>query len=96
MLLGDRVFGALGQPMPVWYQTNVNDNKMVVLFGAFFVLNGLINSCMSTGAFEVSLDNTLVWSKLNTGIPPAGNPNWGHFMDKLEATYRAMSVKNEL
>ena len=90
VLLGDRIFDAMGIPMPPWYQANINDNKIVVLFGAFFVLNGLINSCMSTGAFEITLDDTLIWSKLNTGIPPAGNPNFGHFMDKLDATYRAL------
>mmetsp|Transcript_34175 Transcript_34175/g.53433 ORF Transcript_34175/g.53433 Transcript_34175/m.53433 type:complete len:82 (-) Transcript_34175:327-572(-) len=79
----------MGMPMPPWYEANINSNKMIVLFGSFFVINGLINSMMSTGAFEVTLNDELVWSKLETGIAPAGQPHWGEFLDKLDESLRS-------
>ena len=40
------------------------------LIGAYMILNMIINSVSSTGAFEVYLDNQIIFSKLETGRMP--------------------------
>ena len=40
------------------------------LIGGYFLLNMIQNAVSSTGAFEVYLDNQLIFSKLSTGRVP--------------------------
>lgn len=47
--------------------------KMVVLIGGYFLLNMLQGAVSSTGAFEVYLGDTLLFSKLRTGRMPTGH-----------------------
>mmetsp|Transcript_24999 Transcript_24999/g.77184 ORF Transcript_24999/g.77184 Transcript_24999/m.77184 type:complete len:108 (+) Transcript_24999:606-929(+) len=73
MLLGDKIFSWLGiAPVPAWFQT-LNDNKMMT-FAAVWMANNVAAQMVATGAFEIYLDDTLVFSKLHTGrLPTAGD-----------------------
>jgi len=44
---------------------------MMTIIIVMFVGNAVYGSLMSTGAFEVYVDNNLVWSKIQTGAMPA-------------------------
>ena len=45
----------------------LNESKLMYGIGAFFIFAQVSTSLRSTGAFEVSIDDKLVYSKLETG-----------------------------
>ncbi|XP_065840892.1 thioredoxin reductase-like selenoprotein T1b [Oscarella lobularis] len=47
------------------------ENKLTACLMIFFITNTIENQLMATGAFEVSLNNERVWSKLETGRLPS-------------------------
>ncbi|KAK1785306.1 hypothetical protein P4O66_018702, partial [Electrophorus voltai] len=51
----------------VWGQ----ENKIYACMMVFFLSNMIENQCMSTGAFEISLNDVPVWSKLESGHLPS-------------------------
>ncbi|CAK6980822.1 selenoprotein T2 [Scomber scombrus] len=66
---GQNVFAALGVDTPrawTWSQ----DNKIFSCLMAFFFCNMLETHFLSTGAFEVTLNDVPVWSKLQAGYVP--------------------------
>lgn len=74
VMFGERLFEAAGvQPVPQWYADNVAANRFGAGIGVWLVGNMASNQLISTGAFEVYYDGTLVFSKLETGrMPTAG------------------------
>eukprot|EP00850_Spirogloea_muscicola_P006056 SM000028S10150 [mRNA] locus=s28:614400:615493:- [translate_table: standard] len=68
---GDYAFRTLGlaQP-PAWYQAMMR-NRLGYAAGFWLGGNMFINSLVSTGAFEVSLDGQQVFSKLQEGKVPS-------------------------
>ena len=48
----------------------VQDNKLIIIMGAFIGLNFVKSMLESTGAFEVYLNGDLLYSKLLTGRMP--------------------------
>lgn len=48
----------------------MRENKFAVLFGCFIVGNFIHGQLLATGAFEVSLGDKVLWSKLATGQVP--------------------------
>ena len=46
------------------------ENKMYACMMLFFVSNAVESQLVSTGAFEISVDNMPVWSKLESGRIP--------------------------
>jgi selT/selW/selH-like putative selenoprotein len=64
MFAGDTAFNVLKMPHPYWY-TYVKENK-VTTFAGLFLLNNFGNSQLATGAFEIYIDDKLVYSKLET------------------------------
>jgi selT/selW/selH-like putative selenoprotein len=46
------------------------DKRMIILLGGYFGLNMLQNALSSTGAFEVTLNGSPVFSKLTTNRMP--------------------------
>ncbi len=46
------------------------ENKMYACMMIFFVSNAVESQLVSTGAFEISVDNMPVWSKLESGRIP--------------------------
>ncbi|KAJ8601071.1 hypothetical protein CTAYLR_004511 [Chrysophaeum taylorii] len=68
LFVGDRAFTFLGLPVPSWYGL-VAENKMMT-FAVVWLANNFANSLVATGAFEIYLDDRLVFSKLETGRLP--------------------------
>jgi selT/selW/selH-like putative selenoprotein len=46
------------------------ENKMYACMMLFFISNAVESQLVSTGAFEISVDNMPVWSKLESGRIP--------------------------
>jgi len=46
------------------------ENKIYACMMIFFVSNAIESQLVSTGAFEISVDNMPVWSKLESGRIP--------------------------
>ncbi|XP_037958703.1 thioredoxin reductase-like selenoprotein T homolog CG3887 [Teleopsis dalmanni] len=64
------IFGAMGQQPPAWWR-HLLDNKMFACLMIFFVGNMLESQLVASGAFEITLNNVPIWSKLQTGRIPA-------------------------
>jgi len=70
-LCGEGLFRFFGMATPTWY-FNARENPMLVLALVFFIVPTLINSMMVSGAFEVELDGSLIYSKMQTGRMASG------------------------
>jgi len=69
MLFGDKVFAYIKMtPPPIYHK--LLEKKMIVMFAIIFLGNNLHSAIVSTGAFEVYLGNTLLYSKKATGAFP--------------------------
>lgn len=84
MLGGTIIFDQLGIPVPEIVQ-KMNNNKPVA-FMVLFVMNSLANSLIATGAFEIYVNDDLIFSKLQTGRFPSG--------DELMAALNALGYKS--
>ena len=62
LFAGDTVFQTLELPEPTQY-TWIKQNKFMFFIIIFFI-NNLGNSMLATGAFEVYVDDQLIFSKL--------------------------------
>ncbi len=72
LLFGDSIFSALKIPPPPLY-LQARDNKIqsfLILFIGVNVLMGMLNS---TGAFEITVGQQLVFSKLQSGRMPTAD-----------------------
>jgi len=49
----------------------MKEKKTIVIIVCMLLGNNVVSSLMSTGAFEVFLDNKLIFSKLQTGGMPS-------------------------
>jgi selT/selW/selH-like putative selenoprotein len=66
LLAGDIIFRTLGITPPSWYET-MKANKVMCFIG-LFIMNSLGSSMMTTGAFEVYLnDEHVLFSRLQSG-----------------------------
>lgn len=65
---GEKVFEMLGVPTPSWYGV-VAENKMMT-FGIVWLVNNMANQLIATGAFEIFVGETRVFSKLEMGRLP--------------------------
>lgn len=70
MFAGDMIIQAMGFTQEPQFYTYIKQNKMMV-GGALLVMNNIGSSMMNTGAFEVYLNNELIYSKLSAGQPPS-------------------------
>ncbi|VDI52675.1 Hypothetical predicted protein [Mytilus galloprovincialis] len=69
---GQNPFTLLNMDTPSVF-TWAQENKIYACLMIFFISNAIEGQMISTGAFEVSLNNVPVWSKLETGrIPQPG------------------------
>eukprot|EP01083_Nonionella_stella_P082918 229060_1 len=71
-----------GRP-PKWYQT-CKQYPLQTFMGLFFVLPTLIQSQVTTGAFEISLDGDVLFSKIALGRFPSGPELVNLFQKALE------------
>ena len=67
--LGDKIFAMLGVPQPQIYAQMVAPNRLAC-FGAIFLVNSWAQGLVATGAFEVSVNDKVAFSKLQTGRMP--------------------------
>ena len=75
IFMGDAIFNVIpftsAQQPPQWYQT-CKAYPMQTFMGLFFVLPTLIQSQVTTGAFEIILDGRVLFSKIESGRFPNG------------------------
>lgn len=64
------IWGYFGQETPGWF-TWCQTNKLYACMMFFFVGNMLEGQLISSGAFEIQLNDIPIWSKIETGRVPA-------------------------
>merc|ERR1712071_411595 len=74
VFMGESIFRFIpftnrGQVIPEWYY-NLKENPLGAMILVFFILPSLAQSFTTSGAFEVSLDGVLIYSKLEMGRMP--------------------------
>ncbi|KAJ8960996.1 hypothetical protein NQ318_020300 [Aromia moschata] len=67
--LGVNVFQYINQPIPSWWSW-CTENKLYACMMLFFLGNLVEGQLIQSGAFEISLNDVPVWSKLETGRIP--------------------------
>lgn len=67
--MGEQIITALGRPIPPWYE-KIKQNKWMYGIGTWFVGNNIQSSLISTGAFEVYINDVLAYSKIQAGRMP--------------------------
>lgn len=72
LLFGQNPFVLLNIPTPSAYSWALQ-NKMYACLMVFFFSNSLESYLISTGAFEIFVNDIQLWSKLQTGRLPAAN-----------------------
>ncbi len=72
LLFGQNPFSFFNIPTPRIYSWALR-NKMYACLMIFFFSNSLESYLISTGAFEISIDDVPLWSKLGTGRLPSIN-----------------------
>jgi len=68
---GEQVLGAVGITMPDAMVARLKDNKFGIGMGIWVVGNLVVSSLGNTGAFEISYDGQMVFSKLDSGRMPS-------------------------
>ncbi|KAJ8726331.1 hypothetical protein PYW07_001029 [Mythimna separata] len=69
ILSGVNIFAWLNKPQPAWWSWCI-ENKLYACMMMFFLANMIEGQLVSSGAFEISLNNIPLWSKLETGRIP--------------------------
>lgn len=70
ILGGITPFPSLGMTTPQFYVW-MTENKMHACLMIYFLSNAIESQLVSTGAFEIALNDVPVWSKLETGRIPS-------------------------
>ncbi|EMP37996.1 Selenoprotein T [Chelonia mydas] len=70
IIIGKDPFAFFGMQAPSIWQWG-QENKVYACMMVFFLSNMIENQCMSTGAFEITLNDVPVWSKLESGHLPS-------------------------
>lgn len=69
MIAGPKVLTSLGVQEPAWLAT-LTSNRLYLMVG-YFLLNSVVSSLSSSGAYEVYLNDELLYSKLKLGAAPS-------------------------
>mmetsp|Transcript_865 Transcript_865/g.2465 ORF Transcript_865/g.2465 Transcript_865/m.2465 type:complete len:96 (-) Transcript_865:132-419(-) len=89
LFFGDTIFRWLGmEPPQAWTQIKSNP---ALLIGAYFMLNMVYSQIISTGAFEITYNGGLVFSKLEAGRMPSLQ----ELFKVLEETHHLAPVNQE-
>jgi len=72
VLVSFNPFASVGQVTPPWW-TWMMENKLYACMMTFFLCNAVETQLISTGAFEILLDDMPVWSKIEAGRIPQPN-----------------------
>lgn len=68
--MGRDPFPSVGMPTPNFFQWMLG-NKLSSCLMLFMMSNSIESMLMSTGAFEIYIDDEKIWSKLESGRPPS-------------------------
>lgn len=68
MIFGKSAFDLFGVPCP-WIVEYMSNNKMQTFLG-LFIMNNIGHSFLATGAFEIYVNDLLLFSKIETGRFP--------------------------
>lgn len=77
---GDSLFNAIGMEVPEVVRS-MQQNQMSTMFFVFFIGNNIAQSLMNSGAFEVTYNGNLVWSKLDAGRLPT----WPELINQMHS-----------
>lgn len=91
LLFGQNPFLFLNVSTPKIYQWALQ-NKMYACLLIFFISNSLESYLMSTNAFEISIDDVPLWSRLETGRLPSNN----EFIQMLETFAAKLDSTNSV
>ena len=69
LLFGDKIFASLGTPVPD-VVSKMQESKFMYGIAIWMVGNSIQGSLLTSGAFEISIDEVLIFSKLQTGHMP--------------------------
>ncbi|CAF1091937.1 unnamed protein product [Adineta ricciae] len=72
LLFGQNPFTLLRIPTPRVYSWALQ-NKMYACLMIFFLSNSIESYLIATGAFEITVDDVPLWSKIDTGRIPSSN-----------------------
>lgn len=64
------LFGFFGMAQPAFWAW-ATENKLFAIMMTFFFTNMIESQLISSGAFEISLNDMPIWSKISTGRIPA-------------------------
>jgi len=70
ILTSFNIFEVVGLQIPMWWR-HLLSNKLYATLMIFFVGNVIESQLVASGAFEITLNDVPVWSKLQTGRIPA-------------------------
>jgi len=70
VFFGSTIFGYLGMQEPQFYAW-IKERRMLTILALFLIGNQITSAFLSTGAFEITYDGHLIWSKLESGTLPA-------------------------
>ena len=68
--VGDGIFRALNMQVPQFYQERIQNNKWTWGIASWFIGNQVASGLLSTGAFEIFVNDELEYSKLASGKMP--------------------------
>ncbi|CAF1504891.1 unnamed protein product [Rotaria sordida] len=91
LLFGQNPFPFLNISTPKIYLWALQ-NKMYACLMIFFLLNSFESYLTSTGAFEISIDDVPLWSKIETGRLPSSN----EFIQMLETFSAKIGSNNHV
>jgi len=89
LLFGQNPFALFNIPTPAAFSWALQ-NKMYACLMVFFFSNSLESYLISTGAFEISVDDIPLWSKIETGRLPSAN----EFVQMLQTFATSSDFKN--
>lgn len=72
LIIGNNPFSAMNLPTPSIYSWALA-NKIYACMMLFFLSNAIEGQLISTGAFEINLNDVPVWSKMRTGRLPSAD-----------------------
>jgi selT/selW/selH-like putative selenoprotein len=69
ILFGDAIFASIGRPIPEVVK-KMQESKFMYGIGIWIIGNNVQASFLTSGAFEISIDEVVIFSKLETGHMP--------------------------
>ncbi|XP_031342777.1 thioredoxin reductase-like selenoprotein T homolog CG3887 [Photinus pyralis] len=93
ILGGVNIFQYINQPQPSWWSWCI-ENKIYACLMLFFFCNLIEGQLIQSGAFEISLNDVPVWSKLETGRIPQPPELFQIIDSHMQFTDRSVEFNN--